>query len=199
MVTTLGRTLLILAATAIIAGAYFAWLTRRHEMDRLDTSEGLRLMERLMVANRDLELLDWQPRGELIRTKHLASGREILFTYTDVRRGRTAVGFEEHPVEQHPDPGAPDWLPVYPGAQVVSSQRAGLGGEVLVAVALPHAKLQAYYQRAMRAEGMNVVVERLGENESWVRAYSFDGQRRLHAKLIGRREGTSARLEYVGK
>jgi hypothetical protein len=196
MESTLGRIALAVVLALISAVAAFAWLYHYRGGGFLNPKEGLEMIERLATANRDLEMIEWLPRAELIRTKHRSSGREILFTYSDVNGQRTAVGFEDHPVDHQAGWRAPVWVPVYPGAQVVASKSGGPQGELLLAVGAPFAKVVDHYRSAIRAEGMMVLVERLSGDEMIVRGAARDGSARLSAKLIGRKSGTQVRIEY---
>jgi hypothetical protein len=198
MQSTLGRIVLVLLLVIAATAAVSAWLYQQRGAGLLNPQQGLTMIERLLIANRDLELIEWQPRAELIRTRHLSSGREILFTYRDVAGRRTAVGFEEYPADHQPDPQIPSWVPLYPGAQVVTSKHEGASGELMLAVAAPLAKALDYYKTGIRAEGMSVAVEKLSDNESMVRGVSRDGRTRISAKLMVRPQGTNVRLEYQG-
>ena len=187
-----------LACGGILTAAYFRVATRTES-----TRNATVMLEKLVLANRYVEVAEVQPGAERIRGVHVPSRREMLFTFRDLREGRTAVGFEDYPVAAISGGRVPPWVPLYSGAQVTGHQHKQHpeyeSGELVLLSATPAAALQAFYLEALHLEGMAVTAQSLPKGAWIARAHTRDLVAYVTVGLTPRERGTEIGLRYSGR
>ena len=188
----------VVACGGILTAAYFRVATRTES-----TRNATAMLEKLVLANRYVEVAEVQAGAERIRGVHVPSRREMLFTFRELRGGRTAVGFEDYPVAPNPGGRVPPWVPVYSGAQVKSHQHKQHpdyeSGELVLLTATPAPALQAFYVQALHLEGMTVAEQSLPKGAWIARAHTRDHVAYVTVGLVPRERGTEIGLQYSGR
>ena len=194
--------LVVLVATVacgfVLALAYAGAVNRSSDVQR-----ELGLLERLVLANRYVEVLELSPSAGWIRAQHAPSRRELLFSFRDLTLGRTAVGLEDFPVASEVGWRAAPWVPVYSGAQVEGhryQQTDGVeAGELRLLTATPLPALADYYTGALRREGMWVEARMLPSGAWSAQARTRDRLAQVAVRLLPRPRGTQILIEYAGR
>ena len=160
-------------------------------------------LERLVLANRHVEITALRSASGSILARHVPSGRDVRFSFEDLEADRTAVAFADDPVASQPGWRAAAWVPVYSGAQVESYRyHAGDGletGELSLLTATPVAPLIAYYQSALRREGMLVAPKTVPPRGWAAQAWTRDRAAQIAVRLVPASKGTQILIEYAGR
>ena len=200
--TPVFRLLAILLLCALSCGGILAIAYSRAVQRSESMRQALTLLEKLVLANRHLEITEMQPLAGWIQTRHVPSGRDVLFSFRDLAGDRTAVGLEDYPVESEPGWHAAAWVPVYSGAQVESYRYQKTDGtetgELRMLSATQALALAAYYRTALRREGLTVDTRAVPGGGWATQAQSRDRLAQVAVRLLPRERGTQILIEYAG-